>query len=102
MTFRVRHKIDSNQPVIVKALREAGYCVQHLNQGGGVPDLLVADPSTGELRLLEVKEPGGTFTPTQRDWIGKWPTLVIAVHDADEALIAVGSCGRAPESKGTQ
>ena len=87
MTFRVRHKIDACQPAIIAALRAAGFAVQALSQGGGCPDLLVADVASGRLlAFLEVKMPAGDLTPTQLDWIDAWPTTVFVVRTPDEAV----------------
>ena len=89
MTFRARHKIDAGQPAIVKALREAGYSVCHLTQGGGVPDLLVSCYDAGgfaHMWLLEVKEPKGTLTDAQRAFMRNWATPIFVVHTPEEAL----------------
>jgi len=83
-------KTDSNQQIIVQALRDAGCTVQPLHQmGGGIPDLLVATPS-GETLLVEVKSAKGSLTPEQEQWISRWRGRVAVVRTVEEALAAVG------------
>ena len=89
MSFRVKVKRDANERAIVEALRAAGYAVQTMEQGKGCPDLLVCDPETNWLTLLEVKEPGGNLTPAQVKWHAAWPGKVYVVHTPEEALDAV-------------
>ena len=61
--MRFRARIDSNQPAIVKALREAGATVLHLHAvGHGCPDLCVG--LKGKNYLFEIKDP--TKRPSQR------------------------------------
>jgi len=88
MSFRVKVKRDANERTIVDTLRAAGYAVQTLEQGKGVPDLLVCGPD-GRLSMLEVKQPGEKLTPAQVKWHAAWPGKVYVVHNADEALEAV-------------
>ena len=88
---------DANEREIVNALRAAGCLVQQLQQGGGVPDLLVLTPAS-VLVLVEVKD--GTkppahrrLTPDQVDWHGFWRehgAPVFVVNDVAEALLVVG------------
>lgn len=89
-------KRDANERAIVDALRAAGHKVQHLEQGKGVPDLLVMPGGVGwdypRLMLLEVKD--GTkkkLTPDQVKWHEAWqgPHLAV-VHSVEEALDVVG------------
>jgi hypothetical protein len=62
-------KVDTNQEVIVQALRAAGATVQSLAAvGHGVPDLLVG--FRNQTVLLEVKD--GAKRPSQRDQVA-WP-----------------------------
>ena len=91
MSRRIKIKVDANQAGIVAGLRKAGYAVQTLEQGGGVPDLLISDRATGQTRLIEVKMPGGKLTPAQRIWIDDWPGAVHVVMSADEALDVVAA-----------
>lgn len=95
---------DANEAGIVGALRAAGAVVQPLEQGGGVPDLLVG--YQGRTFLLEVKNPEskfsirggrrtkdrGTLRATQVKWIAAWKGApVVDVINADEALSAIGA-----------
>lgn len=85
--------IDSNQPEIVKALRQIGASVQHLHAvGQGCPDLLVG--YRGVNVLLEVKD--GAKFPSQRelnaaerDWHATWGGSVAIVETPEEAQLAV-------------
>jgi len=88
MSFRVKVKRDGNEAAIAEALRAAGYAVQTLEQGKGVPDLLVCGPD-GRLSMLEVKQPGEKLTQAQVKWHAAWPGRVYVVHTPEEALAAV-------------
>ncbi len=83
-------KVDSNQPVITKALRAAGCSVQPLHTvGRGVPDLLVG--KDGQNFLLEVKDGDKRpserkLTDDQRDWHQQWRGQVAVVETVADAL----------------
>jgi hypothetical protein len=83
-------KRDANEREIVEALRAAGHLVQHLEQGAGVPDLLVF--AGGRLVLLEVKDgPKKKLTPAQVKWHAQWAgTPLFVVDSVSAALAAVG------------
>lgn len=89
------HKIDRNQPEIIRALRAVGAIVQPLSAVGcGVPDLLVG--YRGRNHLLEVKDGARppserTLTPDQVEWHGRWRGEVRVVYDALDALLAIGA-----------
>ena len=89
MTHRVKVKLDGNHHAIVDAILAAGYRVQTLSQGMGVPDLLIADGRTGRMWLVEVKMPGEPLTDYQRKWASLWPIPVIVAHTPEEALAGV-------------
>ena len=88
---------DANEREIVNALRAAGCLVQQLQQGGGVPDLLVLTPAS-VLVLVEVKD--GAKLPAHRrltrdqvEWHDRWKASgapVFVVTDVAEALLVVG------------
>lgn len=85
--MRRAHKVDANQPEIVKALERAGVQVHSLAPlGGGAPDLLAY--RAGRFYLLEVKGAQGSLTPAQRVWHALWPVTV--VRSPEEAMRAVG------------
>ena len=76
----MKHKVDINQPQIVKELRQLGFSVAVTSAcGGGYPDITVGDPRTGRNYLFEIKSPGGKLTPAQikfsRDWRGQWNVI---------------------------
>jgi hypothetical protein len=83
-------KRDANERDIVDALRAAGHLVQHLEQGAGVPDLLVC--AGGRVVLLEVKDgPKKRLTPAQEKWHAQWAGAPLFVVDSvSAALAAVG------------
>jgi hypothetical protein len=92
-------KIDANQPLIVKALRDAGCTVQHLHGvGQGCPDLLVG--FRGRNFLMEIKDP--SRKPSERKlsddeklWHGAWNGQVQIVETVEEALGVIGDRERA-------
>ena len=74
-----------NQAAIVEALRSVGWKVVSLsNNGGGLPDLLIARGY--ELRLIEVKQPKGKLTEDQERFIyrDQWPVTIL--RTVEEAL----------------
>lgn len=103
---------DGNEDAIVTALQAAGATVAKLS-GDGIPDLLVE--YLGVLRLVEVKDvraghgharpmrgkhddPDPRYrelTPTQVKWWRAWEAAggkpPVVVHDAAEALAAIGA-----------
>ena len=72
----------------MKALIKAGCTVQVLDNGDGVPDLLVG--RAGRCYLLEVKTAKGKLNPTQVDWHDWWVGHKSVVRSIDDALTAVG------------
>jgi VRR-NUC domain len=89
MPKHYRHRTDSNQSAIAASLKKAGFKVIDLSAvGGGCPDLLLLTPS-GELKLIEVKNPQGRnrLTQCQKDLIESgWPVVVIRSEDEAEGL----------------
>jgi hypothetical protein len=90
---------DSNERAIVEALRAAGHLVQHLQQGDGVPDLLVgvAGPRTIGLTLVLLEVKDGTKKPSaqkltadQVRWHQQWFRAPLhIVNSVEQALAAV-------------
>jgi hypothetical protein len=92
---------DNNEPEVIAALEGAGASVQQL--APPLPDLLVS--WRGTLHLLEVKNPAakgggkyntgdGSLTSSQTRWWAGWrgkPPVI--VHNAGEALAAIGASG---------
>ena len=87
-------RIDNNQHEIVDALRAVGCNVAITSSlGSGFVDLVVFRPSTGLLRLMEVKDGSKPpsrqrLTPDEEEFARKFPVWV--VHDVAEALAAMG------------
>jgi hypothetical protein len=80
-------KVDKNQAVVVKALRDYGADVHLLHMvGAGIPDLLVA--YEGHTILMEVKDgPDKKFTPDQIKFIASWKGgHLYRVNSSEEAL----------------
>lgn len=86
-----RGRTDGNQRAVVQALRASGAKVCSLAQvGEGCPDLLVL--YRGRVRLMEVKQPKGTLTGQQQEWMAQgWPVLIVS--SPDEAIAALAVCG---------
>ena len=83
---RAAYRVDSNQPAIVRALRDIGATVQHLHMvGDGCPDLLVG--FRGRTYLLEVKATKRSkLTPDERAWHENWRGTVYVVTSAEQAV----------------
>lgn len=87
--MRTAAKTDTNQTMIVSALRRAGCAVQSLAAvGKGVPDLLVALGET--VTLAEVKDgdkPASKqkLTADQVAWHRAWPSKVWILRNLDDA-----------------
>jgi len=80
-------KVDKNQTVVVKALRDYGADVHLLHMvGAGIPDLLVA--YEGHTILMEVKDGADKkFTPDQIKFIAGWKGgHLYRVNSSEEAL----------------
>ena len=91
--MRRANRVDANQVDVVRALREAGAFVRVINQGEGLPDLLVG--FRGKTFLMEVKD--GDKMPSQRrltdaeadffaNWTGGPLGIVESPRDALEML----------------
>jgi Holliday junction resolvase len=87
--------LDSNQPDIVKALREAGASVTSLaSVGGGCPDLLVGIRKV--TTVMEVKD--GAKPPSKRklteaeqDWHDAYRGSVHIVESVEQALAVLAA-----------
>jgi hypothetical protein len=83
---RRRGKVDGNHAAIVARFREWGWSVQSLADiGNGCPDLLVCPPSSGPMRLVEVKMPKtGRLTADQLRWHDTWNGPVLMATTTDD------------------
>ena len=81
---------DSNESLIVDALRSVGCSVQRLSEPG-VPDLLVG--KAGINYLIEVKRHGAEtdLSVAQIEWHLAWRGKVSVVATVKEALFCVGA-----------
>jgi hypothetical protein len=81
-------RCDSNQLLIVAALRAAGASVAILaGVGGGVPDLLIG--WQGKNYLLEVKNlegRGDRFTPAELEFMEAWRGQMAIAHNPEQAM----------------
>jgi hypothetical protein len=80
-------KVDKNQTVVVKALRDYGADVHLLHMvGHGIPDCLVA--YEGHTILMEIKDgPDKKFTPDQLKFIAGWKGgYLFRVNSSEEAI----------------
>lgn len=81
-------RVDSNQAMIVEALRRAGCDVVLLHEHGrGVPDLLVT--YAGRTLLMEVKVPGKRLNKRQVEFRATWSGELAVVTTPLEALAAL-------------
>lgn len=82
---------DANEPAIIRALEKAGCRVLQLEdpQLAGVPDLLVASPTRGNV-LLEVKTERGLLSSMQKAWHAAWLEPVWVVRSVADAYQACG------------
>ena len=79
-------KIDTNQPLIVEALRKAGYHVVDTHElGDGFPDILAVTKS-GVNVLIEIKSPGGKLTAKEHTFHRTFPGALGIAFSVDEAL----------------
>lgn len=81
--MRFGHRIDKNQPAIVKAFRQLGCSVAITSKlGQGFPDLVVG--KSGRTVLVEVKDGSSALTAHEQafrdDWRGFY-TIVRDLHD---------------------
>lgn len=87
---RFAARADSNQPDIVKALREIGAAVVPTHTAGqGFPDLVVA--YGGRTLLLEVKDPtkplrDQRLTPAQKIFHEAWTGEIHIVFTPEQAI----------------
>ena len=80
-------KVDKNQVVVVKTIRDYGAQVFHLHtQGGGIPDLLVC--YNDHTILMEVKDgPEKKLTPMQITLFANWQGGPLhRVNSCEEAI----------------
>jgi hypothetical protein len=86
------NRVDANQGEIIKALEQAMCSVEILDNGDGIPDLLVGRMTRRGPRnwLMEVKSEKGKLTPDQVTWHRDWRGQKCVVRSADEALMVVG------------
>lgn len=90
----VRNARDANHGAIVDALEAAGFLVADLSEaGGGVPDILVMNPRTKRLVLIEIKTRRGRMRRNQDEFRKLWPVVVARTPAA--ALAAM--CNTGPE-----
>lgn len=97
--MRVASKVDTNQPAIVRALRQMGARVQILSMvGKGFPDLLVL--YRGWLALVEVKDGDKVkskqkLTPDEQQWHEEWRDApLFIVTTIDEAATVLERMGK--------
>ena len=92
--MRLRSRVDTNQAVIVKALRSVGCSVLHLHQlGRGVPDILASYHDC--LYLMEIKDGSRAaserrLTQDEFEWHSAWDGPVYIVETIADALSVIG------------
>lgn len=89
----VPHRVDKNQPLIVKAFRQLGCKVHHLHGvAQGCPDVMVG--IDGFNVLVEIKngdKPPSQrrLTPLQQEWHFTWTGQKCIIKNIDEAIALV-------------
>jgi hypothetical protein len=82
-------RVDSNQSIIVAALRAAGASVLHLHTvGHGCPDLAVGH--AGRNYLVEIKRGTAKLTPDEQRFHSEWRGVVHVIRTPEEALEMLG------------
>lgn len=88
--MRRAHRVDANQPEIVRALRRIGATVVDLSAvGNDVPDLLVG--YRGRWQLMEIKVEGGKLSKGQEKFYMSSQGPIFIVTSIDEALEFAGA-----------
>ena len=77
---------DANHAEIQAVFERCGCAVLDCSRYDGFVDLLVW---RHEARLVEVKSPKGSLTPSQKSLVDKWPGKIHVVRHEDEALALV-------------
>ena len=103
--MRRANRVDANQGDIVKALRDSGAYVRVINQGDGLPDLLVG--YRGITLLLEVKDgrkppSQRTLTPLEAEFFKEWPGGILAVVKSPEDALKELSKSVGIEGRGSR
>ena len=80
-------KRDANEGGIIATLKSKACSVEQLPGGNGRPDLLVYDPRSNALFLIEVKMPGEKLNTLQKSWHAAWIGPVHVAFDNVDALI---------------
>ena len=83
---RFAAKKDGNQQEIQQAFEQCGCVVLDCSRYEGFVDLMVW---RNQPRLVEVKAPKGSLTPSQKELRDKWPGPIHVVRSVDEALLLV-------------
>jgi hypothetical protein len=83
-------KVDSNQPEIIKALRNLGYSVQPIHTiGKGTPDLLAG--KYGHNFIFECKDGSlppskRRLTPDEETWYRNWNGSVHIIENVEDVI----------------
>lgn len=91
--MRLRARIDSNQPEIVKGLRDTGHSVAVTSAvGKGFPDIIVG--RNGHTLPMEIKDESKPpskrkLTKDERRWFEGWKGSAVVVNNLDEAIEAM-------------
>ena len=89
-SHKYRRRMDTNQPEIVKGLREAGYEVtDYHGAGNGIPDLLVTRHENNFSVWVECKRRGGVLTGAEIKFFANCYSDKIIAFDRDDAVAQV-------------
>jgi len=95
--MRRKARIDSNQPKIVKILREFGVSVSVTSAlGKGFPDIVCGTAKNGKRNyFFEIKDPSKPpsareLTPDEKKFQAEWKGQYDVIETADQALTIMG------------
>lgn len=85
-------KVDTNQPDIVRGLRQLGVSVAYTHTlGRGFPDVVAGHK--GRSYLLEIKTGKDDLTADERAWHAGWKGDVYVVRSLEDAMAVMGIQG---------
>src|SRR3990167_4428605 len=86
-SHRYKRRMDSNQPEIVTALRNAKYeVIDYHISGNGIPDLLVTRHENKFSVWVECKKRGGVLTSAEVKFFANCYDNKIIAFDGDDAV----------------
>lgn len=82
-------RVDSNQPIITKQLRQLGFSVDVTSRlGKGFPDLIIGFNGLHTVSI-ELKSKGGTLTNDEKNWQKNYKGYIIVAYDLEDILLGI-------------